>query len=91
MLPDELKPIVRNALEIERKSVSQQLHLNWQNNEPCQRIDAIPCPPNKYRRPSGECNNIRHAKWGNRGGPFLRLLPPNYADGNLIIFIKYIQ
>ncbi|XP_050297989.1 peroxidasin homolog isoform X2 [Anthonomus grandis grandis] len=29
----------------------------------------------------GECNNVRHSRWGNRGAPFLRLLSPSYADG----------
>ncbi|EFA09156.2 hypothetical protein TcasGA2_TC005493 [Tribolium castaneum] len=69
-LPSELKPTVRAALGAELNAP-----------RPCQSHDAVPCPPNKYRRPSGECNNVRHAHWGTRGVPFLRLLPPDYADG----------
>ncbi|XP_053999872.1 uncharacterized protein LOC128887698 [Hylaeus anthracinus] len=40
-----------------------------------------PCPPSKYRTPSGVCNNVRHPVWGSRGAPFLKLLPPAYSDG----------
>lgn len=51
------------------------------NDAPCRIIPDRPCPPSKYRTPSGACNNIRHPVWGARGAPFLKLLPPVYADG----------
>ena len=34
-----------------------------------------------YRTPSGACNNVRHPAWGARGSPYLKFLPPAYADG----------
>ncbi|XP_063229880.1 probable oxidoreductase PXDNL [Bacillus rossius redtenbacheri] len=40
-----------------------------------------PCPPGRYRTHDGACNNVRHPRWGARGEPFRRLLPPSYADG----------
>jgi hypothetical protein len=39
------------------------------------------CPPSKYRRVDGACNNVRHPEWGTVGGPFKRLLRPVYSDG----------
>jgi hypothetical protein len=39
------------------------------------------CPPSKYRRGDGACNNVRHPEWGTGGSPFRRLLPPVYSDG----------
>ncbi|XP_043261638.1 uncharacterized protein LOC122402694 [Colletes gigas] len=48
---------------------------------PCRVKPQRPCPPSKYRTPSGTCNNVRHPVWGSRGVPFLKLLPPAYADG----------
>uniref|UniRef100_A0ABD2XNQ1 Peroxidase n=1 Tax=Trichogramma kaykai TaxID=54128 RepID=A0ABD2XNQ1_9HYME len=50
-------------------------------DEPCRVRPERPCPPSKYRTPSGACNNIRHPAWGARGSPYLRLLPPAYVDG----------
>lgn len=75
-LPEELKSTVRTALRAERQAAQPN-----NRQQPCKPLEAVPCPPNKYRRPSGECNNVRHARWGNRGAAFLRLLPPAYADG----------
>ncbi|XP_023312545.1 uncharacterized protein LOC111692685 [Anoplophora glabripennis] len=75
-LPDEIRPIVSRALRVERAAT----HPNFSSSD-CHPDDQISCPPMKYRRPSGECNNVRHPKWGNRGSAFLRLLPPSYADG----------
>ncbi|KAJ8915169.1 hypothetical protein NQ315_000421 [Exocentrus adspersus] len=74
-LPQEIRPIVNRALRVERAVQ----HSSVKND--CHPDDQISCPPMKFRRPSGECNNVRHAKWGNRGASFLRLLPPSYADG----------
>lgn len=46
-----------------------------------QEKQQLPCPPSKFRSPTGECNNIIHRNWASRGDVFLRLLPPNYGDG----------
>lgn len=48
---------------------------------PCRVKPDRPCPPSKYRTPSGVCNNVRHAVWGSRGAPFLKMLPAAYSDG----------
>ncbi|XP_078034406.1 uncharacterized protein LOC144468658 [Augochlora pura] len=48
---------------------------------PCRIKPDRPCPPSKYRTPSGACNNVRHPVWGARGAPFLKALPPAYSDG----------
>ncbi|CAH1129175.1 unnamed protein product [Ceutorhynchus assimilis] len=71
-LPEDIKLIVSKALRLERNHLVP---------ESCVQEDSVTCPPNKYRTPTGECNNVRHWRWGNRGAPFLRLLPPRYADG----------
>ncbi|XP_048519800.1 uncharacterized protein LOC109542192 [Dendroctonus ponderosae] len=78
-LPDDIKQIVRNAFIREGDPVaSKSPPIN------CSLGDEIACPPSKYRMATGECNNVRHSRWGNRGTPFLRLLPPTYADGKMI-------
>lgn len=51
---------------------------------PCRVRSERPCPPSKFRTPSGTCNNVRHPAWGARGSPFLKLLPPAYSDGKNI-------
>lgn len=80
-LPEDLRETVKKALITERNAVqSSALQLQ---QEDCQsnEEEAISCPPSKYRTQTGECNNVRHPKWGTKGTPFLRLLPPDYADG----------
>ncbi|KAL3272932.1 hypothetical protein HHI36_014391 [Cryptolaemus montrouzieri] len=75
-IPDDLKLSVETALKIEAEVVQ-----NGKQKNKCAPPDPIPCPPGKFRRPTGECNNIRHPRWGSRGTPFLRFIPPMYADG----------
>lgn len=84
-LPVELRESVKAALTAERSAV-QSKALSLQQTD-CQKDEGEPirCPPNKYRTQTGECNNIRHPKWGMRGTPFLRLLSPEYADGEWLI------
>lgn len=43
--------------------------------------DATPCPPSKFRSPTGECNNVNHREWGSRGDFLMRIIAPDYADG----------
>ncbi|CAH1116127.1 unnamed protein product [Phaedon cochleariae] len=71
-LPGDLRPIVQHALLAETLVAG---------GSDCRAEAAVDCPPMKFRRPSGECNNVRHPRWGTRGDRFLRLLPPSYADG----------
>ncbi|KAJ8969969.1 hypothetical protein NQ317_008532 [Molorchus minor] len=70
MLPEEIRPIVRRAFNFEQKTSQTN-----KRGEPCTPDDQIPCPPMKYRKPSGECNNVRHSKWGTRGSA----LPQDFA------------
>lgn len=37
-----------------------------------------------YRSPDGTCNNFHMPDWGASNTPLLRLLPPQYEDGNQI-------
>lgn len=53
-------------------------------------VGGPPCPPSKYRSPTGECNNVRHRSWANRGDVFLRLLKPEYEDGN-VLFLSNVN
>ncbi|XP_060522685.1 uncharacterized protein LOC132699805 [Cylas formicarius] len=73
-VPNELRSVVQKALIAEINSTLPFDKCSRQE-------DTVPCPPSKFRRPSGECNNVRHPSWGTRGAPFLRMLPPSYADG----------
>ncbi|XP_049870495.1 chorion peroxidase [Pectinophora gossypiella] len=38
-------------------------------------------PPNRYRSPSGECNNPANPTWGASNTGFEKILPPDYSDG----------
>ncbi|XP_066250383.1 uncharacterized protein [Euwallacea similis] len=77
-IPDDIRHLVSRALKLEISSYESEAGLL---PEDCSFEYEEPCPPSKYRMPTGECNNVRHPRWGNRGAPFLRLLPPSYADG----------
>lgn len=79
-LPDDLRTIVQKALAIERQATVSG---KWSSTL-CQPEVPIDCPAMKFRKPSGECNNVRHPKWGNRGQKFLRYLPPSYADSKYL-------
>ncbi|XP_030764451.1 uncharacterized protein LOC115888752 [Sitophilus oryzae] len=74
-LPEDVKPAVQKAFHMEKESEDST------TVDTCKTEDNFNCPPSKYRTTSGECNNVRHPTWGTRGSPFLRLLPPTYADG----------
>lgn len=72
-IPADLKSRVRLAFKLEKS-----------NTNTCDgKVLPIPCPPSKYRSPTGECNNILNRNHGARGDVFLRLLEPSYADGRL--------
>ncbi|KAJ8730052.1 hypothetical protein PYW07_017090 [Mythimna separata] len=79
-VPSDLRRAVSEALALEKRFLlgASDAH-NCSSDE--DEFSRIPCPPSKYRSASGECNNVRHRPWGRRGDVFLRLLPPNYADG----------
>lgn len=72
-LPADLKSRVRSALKLEKS-----------NANACDpNAKPTPCPPSKFRSPTGECNNILNRSHGARGDIFLRLLEPSYADGRI--------
>ncbi|XP_030764452.1 uncharacterized protein LOC115888753 [Sitophilus oryzae] len=76
-LPEDIKEKVRLAVAAEKNS--QDFESECVKKE---HLEVL-CPPNKFRRASGECNNVRHNMWGARGAPFLRMIDPEYADGKL--------
>ncbi|KZC13921.1 Peroxidasin [Dufourea novaeangliae] len=80
----DLQARARAGIEAER--FTYQTKARFQNrpevgDAPCRIKPDRPCPPSKYRTPSGVCNNVRHPVWGSRGAPFLKVLPPDYSDG----------
>ncbi|XP_058790188.1 uncharacterized protein LOC131663675 [Phymastichus coffea] len=75
----DLQARARAAIEAERFTLQVPHH--QQQQEPCRVRQERPCPPSKYRTPSGACNNVRHPAWGARGSPYLRLVKPAYVDG----------
>lgn len=68
-----MKSRVRTALKLEKSNLS--------TCDP--NAKSVPCPPSKYRSPTGECNNVLNRGHGARGDIFLRLLEPSYADGRI--------
>ncbi|XP_066600393.1 uncharacterized protein [Prorops nasuta] len=78
----DLQARARAAVEAEIFAFSSERSSRGHNlpNE-CKDYPERPCPPSKFRTPSGACNNVRHPAWGARGSPFLKLLPPAYSDG----------
>ncbi|KAL0122530.1 hypothetical protein PUN28_007320 [Cardiocondyla obscurior] len=77
----DLQARTRSAIEAERFAYRSRANRIHSVNSTCRVRSERPCPPSKYRTPSGACNNVRHPAWGARGSPFLKLLPPEYADG----------
>ncbi|UYV62424.1 hypothetical protein LAZ67_2000499 [Cordylochernes scorpioides] len=51
----------------------------------CPLISGPPCQPQRFRAYSGHCNNVQHPLWGSALTRYLRLLPPNYADGRYCV------
>jgi peroxidase len=73
-ISSDLRARARSALLLERGG-SQKCDI---------KKDPSPCPPSKFRSPTGECNNFNHRDWGSRGDIFMRMLTPNYADGKSV-------
>lgn len=44
-------------------------------------VKPIPCTVERYRTYTGHCNNLKNPSWGSAFTPFVRYLPPVYADG----------
>ena len=44
-------------------------------------MKPIPCTVERYRTYTGHCNNLKHPSWGATYTPFVRYLPPVYANG----------
>lgn len=78
----DLQARARVAIEAERFARQSKSWLQDRlktTKESCKSMES-PCPPSKYRTPSGACNNVRHPAWGARGSPYLKVLSPAYAD-----------
>ena len=43
----------------------------------------VKCELSKYRTLTGMCNNLNYPSWGASRTSMIRLLPPDYADGEL--------
>ncbi|CRK94120.1 CLUMA_CG007643, isoform A [Clunio marinus] len=72
-ISSDLRGRARSALLLER---SESIV-----NQECQvETDTTPCPPSKFRSPTGECNNVNYRDYGARGDIFVRMLSPDYAD-----------
>ncbi|XP_048515872.1 uncharacterized protein LOC105686151 [Athalia rosae] len=83
-LDEDLQARAVAALEAERQAYQSKTWLEDRigtDGTPCRIRAERPCPPSKYRTPSGACNNVRHPAWGARGSPMLSLIGPAYADG----------
>ncbi|XP_011700902.1 PREDICTED: uncharacterized protein LOC105457760 isoform X2 [Wasmannia auropunctata] len=77
----DLQARARSAIEAERFAYRSRANKIQSVNATCRVRSERPCPPSKYRTPSGACNNVRYPAWGARGSPFLKLLPSEYLDG----------
>jgi peroxidase len=72
-ISSDLRARARSALLLER--------LGSTNRAECdEHEDTAPCPPSKFRSPTGECNNVNHRDWGARGDVLMRMIAPDYAD-----------
>ena len=47
----------------------------------CQAEQFVHCRPGPYRSADGSCNNLNHPTWGKSFTCFVRLIAPEYADG----------
>lgn len=47
-------------------------------------VKPIPCTVERYRTFTGHCNNLKHQSWGAAYTPFVRYLPPVYANGQYL-------
>ncbi|KAK0079431.1 hypothetical protein PV325_001275 [Microctonus aethiopoides] len=86
-IDDDLQARARVAIEAEQYAYSIKAWQEKATNQTataCEDTWESPCPPSKYRTPSGGCNNIRHPSWGARGSPYLQFLKPAYTDGKFI-------
>jgi hypothetical protein len=80
-ITSDLRERARSALQLERFGDNKNCNNNNNNNNDGDNDEKeSPCPPSKFRSPTGECNNVNHRDWGSRGDVFMRLLTPDYAD-----------
>lgn len=54
-------------------------------------VKHMPCTVERYRTFTGHCNNLKNPSWGAAFTPFVRYLPPVYANGELnLLFLNCI-
>ena len=53
-------------------------------------VKPMPCTVERYRTFTGHCNNLKNPSWGAAFTPFVRYLPPVYANGKLEIICPQI-
>lgn len=80
VLDNDLRMRVGAAILAENYAKNPNAWLGSDGKAPCPPA-LRSCPPSKYRRMDGACNNVRHPEWGTAGTPLRRLLPPVYSDG----------
>ncbi|XP_033611688.1 uncharacterized protein LOC111875414 [Cryptotermes secundus] len=80
VLDNDLRMRVGAAILAENYAKNPNAWLGSDGKAPCPSF-LRSCPPSKYRRVDGACNNVRHPEWGTVGAPFKRLLRPVYSDG----------
>ncbi|XP_028140845.1 peroxidase-like [Diabrotica virgifera virgifera] len=57
------------------------INIAFGDNQECG-VQVTKCEDNdKYRSIDGTCNNKKHPSWGTAGSTYIRMLPPNYGDG----------
>jgi len=75
-LESDAIPKTKNALHITSISITNDDFLT-------KIAPIVKCDPNaKYRSANGSCNNLDIPTWGAAKTPMLRMLDPNYNDGN---------
>ena len=56
-------------------------------------VKPMPCVVSRYRTFTGHCNNLKNPSWGAAFTPFVRYLPPVYANGkhtSKLILISFL-
>lgn len=80
MIIDQLFPIRFGLNKYEARDGLKQYSLfETSIRDNCPKEPA--CRKDKYRTIDGSCNNLEHPLWGMSHTSFIRIVPPDYADG----------